>query len=210
MPEPSAESSSEFVTVSEAARTLGLSERQARRRAAVLEASGRTRTDGRTRLVTVADMMTARPDADKKTSSVSVTASDDASDRTTGHDRMTDRTDATGRPDGHDELVNQLRSELENVKQDREHWRGQAEKALQLVDQAQRLQLAAQHRVAELEGKLLPAGVASELRPMEQERPSGLADGSHGSPEGTGETIPVRESSEVQKAGFWSFLRRWL
>jgi hypothetical protein len=191
-----------FITVAEAAHALGLSERQARRRASVLEASGRTRTDGRTRLVTVADMMTARPDADKKTPSASVMASDDASGRTTGHDRMTDRTDikndrtdATGRPDGHDELVNQLRSELENVKQDREHWRGQAEKALQLVDQAQQLQLVAERKVAELEGKLLPS--------------RGLTDGSQRSPEGAGGAIPLPESSEVQKADFWSFLRRW-
>lgn len=164
MPEPSAESFSEFVTVSEAARALGLSERQARRRAAVLEASGRTRTDGRTRLVTVADMMTARPDADKKTSSAPVMASDDASERTTGHDHMTDRTDikndrtdATDRPDGHDELVNQLRSENVYLREQAQKWEAQAEKALQLVDQAQQLQLVAERKVAELEGKLLPA-----------------------------------------------------
>ena len=110
MSEPSAEG---FVTVAEAARALQLSERQARRRAAVLEATGRTRTDGRTRLVTVADMRTVRPDADKK----SLPASMDASAGTPGHDRMTDRTDiqseADGRTDGHVEALAEMRAELE-------------------------------------------------------------------------------------------------
>ncbi|WP_395089422.1 hypothetical protein [Armatimonas sp.] len=117
-------------------------------------------------------------------------------------------------------LVAQLRSELEHrnsemedVKQDREHWReqahkweAQAEKSLQLVDQAQRLQLVAERKVAELEGKLLPALEAPRADSSGDSGPGDLPAprmGSGGGITTLGSVETVRAPGEATKLQPW-------
>ena len=225
MSEPASEN---FVTVSEAAQALGLSERQARRRAAALEASGRTRTDGRTRLVTVADMMSVRPDADRPRPAIS---SEDASPstksqkQTTGRTRRHDRTDisepADGRTDGHekrpdghddrkwqgeDDLVKQLRAEVDSLRGALQREQENTAAAQRLVDQSQQLQLLVERRAAALESeveklKALPA--------VEQGKGVGLGDGPQAQDSGLSGGMTPPGQAETPKRSIMGFLRRW-
>ena len=158
----------QFVTIAEAAQSLGLSERQARRRAVILDADGRTRTDGRTRLVTVADMRNVRQDADRKKTVSSTKAAKQADGRTDipndradidnttdGHFRRTDGHDREYRSTDSAELIEQLRSEVGSLRE-------ALATSQRLTDQAQQLQLMTERRAASLEAevqqlKALPA-----------------------------------------------------
>jgi chromosome segregation ATPase len=205
-----------FVTVAEAARALQLSERQARRRAAVLQATGRTRTDGRTRLVTVADMMTVRPDTDKKNPPASTDASAETTGRTDGHDRMTDRTDIKN--DRTDVRMEELRSELEAEKRrsavleaqkqgaedraallERElgDWKSQAQELTQALQRAQ--------------DEARAARVMSSGRVVQQIEPSGFTGDTQSgdtAPGGPLDTQGTSEAQEGKRAGFWAMLFR--
>lgn len=176
MPDP------EFVSISRASQLLEAPERTVRRMAAKLADTDRQLADRGTRLVrlsALASLMGRRYEPSGKPLPVAPVADRpsevaDTEEASSGH--MADTSDGLADSGGHSEslLIEQLRAELESVKLDREHWRGQAEKSLQLVDQAQRLQLAAQHRVAELEGKLLPAE-GSNLRSADEAQASQVA-----------------------------------
>ena len=92
-------------------------------------------------------------------------------------------------------------AERDTWKEQSGKWEAQAEKALQLVDQAQQLQLVAERKVAELEGKVLPA--------VEQKDASSRADSHLAQESGIGGGIVPPGTVEEPRRGFWSFLRRW-
>ncbi|MCX6366211.1 MAG: hypothetical protein NTX57_05820 [Armatimonadetes bacterium] len=190
-------SDSEFVTLQAAADTLGLSVRQVSRLVSRLASDDVRRSPGRPTTCRLEALRVLRHGAGHVRPSE---APADEKPKTPTKDTLqSDAGHVSGHDAGQEESVVGHESELvAELRADRDSWKAQAEKALQLVDQAQRLQLAAQHRVAELEGKLLPA--------TEQINPAGLADDSHGSPGVAGGTIPLPESSEEPKRGFWARL----
>ena len=192
--------SEEFVSISRASQLLEAPERTVRRMAAKLEGCDRQLADRGTRLVRlsalaslmgkplpvapVADRLEEVADTEEAPGRHLADTSEGLADK---KEQLADSGGTNLHSGGQSEslLIEQLRAELESVKQDREHWRGQAEKSLQLVDQAQRLQLAAQHRVAELEGKLLPPA---------------------GESEGLGGTLDTPSAPEEPRRGFWARL----
>nr|WP_309686465.1 hypothetical protein [Armatimonas sp.] len=203
MPEaPKLQSEERFVSISRASQLLESPERTVRRMAAKLADTDRQVADrGATvvRLVALASLM----GKELSTTLVDPVADTQHSNGRQVADTLTDTKRGVADSGGQSEsaLVEQLRSELESVKLDREHWRGQAEKSLQLVDQAQQLQLVAERKVAELEGKVLPA--------VEQKDASSRADSPHAQESGIGGGITPPSQAEEPRPGFWSFLRRW-
>jgi hypothetical protein len=188
----------EFVTVSRAALVLQVSERSVRRAAALLPDTDRQKRQGSPALLRLSalasqmgrgDLLEGMPDKTGTQTGTPDTAGQekaalpDTGEGVAGH--------AGQGQAGESALVAELRAE-------RDAWKAQAEKALQLVDQAQQLQLVAERKVAELEGKLLPA--------MEPEVPQNRAGASQSEDSGMGGVIAP---PETEKRGIWSFLRRW-
>lgn len=204
MPEASdLQPESEFVTVAEAVSRLGVSERSVRRFAGQLPDTARRKRQGKPaefHLATLAALMgrddlpdTARqvPDNDRQ-----APAGEKAAE-TGGARQVPDsagQEEATSAAQGLREsaLVEQLKSEVEYL-------RSALAASQQIASQAQQLQLIAERKVGELEGKLLPA--------MEQKEASGLAGDTQSevSPSGGGITTP--SASEEPKRGFWARLR---
>lgn len=202
----------EFVTISQAARALEVSERSARRAAALLPDTDRQIRQGsaaRVRLSSLAsqmgraplsgevqqmpdkpgkmpDIQNEMPDTDRQTQS----HLPDSSQSVAGH---------TGQmPDS--ELIEQLR-------QERDDWKRQAEKAFQLADQAQKLadqaqqlQLIAERKVSEIEGKALP--------PMERIEPQEAPRGDSSADSTLGGTLTPPDSEETPRRGLRAWLRR--
>ncbi|WP_395140277.1 hypothetical protein [Armatimonas sp.] len=190
----------DFLTISQASRALGVPERSARRAAERLADNDRQKAaNGRTlvKVSALASQMGLPPVAE-----FGGQLAEELADKC-GQDSATVEVlaDNGGQPDDgsnhHDGvLIEQLRSENAYLKAQADKWQEQAEKSLQLVDQAQRLQLAAQHRIAELEGKALPA--------VEQITGSGLPGGDSGEVSSAGGiTTPDNE-----KAPWWAFWRK--
>lgn len=176
----------EWVTATEAVSRLGVSERSVRRFAGQLPGSARRKRQGKPaefHLATLAELMgradlpdTARqvPDTDRQAQAGEKEAENGTARQvpeSAGHSQSA--------------LVEQLRSE-------NEYLRSALAASQQIASQAQQLQLIAERKVGELEGKLLPS--------------SGRAAG-----DSTGDTVPggaldTPSASEEPKRGFWARL----
>ncbi len=187
-----------FVSISRASQLLGVSERTVRRAAGHLPDTDRQKRQGSPALVRLsalalqmgrADLVEGSPDmpdmdaglAGQKKAAVPDTEEDIAG--LAGH------SGAAPKLQSQDALIEQLRSEVTFLR-----------------SALEREQSTAQALASRLEDsdKRLAAVLAGTGRL--QINPPGLADGSHSSPEGSGGTIPLPESQEEQKTGFWSRL----
>jgi hypothetical protein len=205
---------SEFVSISRASLLLGVNERSARRAAGHLSDTDRQIAAGCPTLVrlsalasqmgkplpasevsdTFPDLSDTKNKAPDSVSDKKDPLSDSGTDMSDKKAAVSDTGEATSAAQVLREsaLVEQLKSEVEYL-------RSALAASQQIASQAQQLQLIAERKVGELEGKLLPA--------MEQERPSGLAGG-----DSTGDTVPVGgittpSATEEPKRGFWARLR---
>lgn len=190
----------EFVTLQVAAGALGLSVRQVSRLVSRLASDDVRRSPGRPTTCSLEALCVLRHDAghgrpsetlaEKKPKTPTQNTAQNDAGHVLGHDACQEENVARHESD----LVSELRA-------DRDAWKAQAEKALQLVDQAQQLQLVAERKVAELEGKLLPA--------VEQTPPPGAPAGYSGEVSAPGGGIVPPPTVEAKEKPLGK-LRAWL
>ena len=196
---------SEFVTLSRAALLLEVNERSARRAAGHLSDNDRQIRRGSPALVRLSAlaMQMGKPQSAGQVSDTSESLSDkngQAPDSSAGVSDTIGQ-DSDKAPDVSDTsesgLVDQLRTEVEYL-------RSALTAAQQIASQAQQLQLLAERRASELEGKALPAqqieasAEGSNLR-------SGLAGGESGEVSSAGGVITTPDN---EKAPWWAFWRK--
>jgi hypothetical protein len=206
-----------FLTVTEASRILGVDARQVRRWVDRLDDSDKSSDMSRkyrgVPIVTVRmSALKALQNGGSETQAEGTTGESD-SDNRTGQQfgknerpvRTSQRPNVPMSENGADlrEIIGRQDAEIKRLSDALQREQENTAAAQKLVDQSQQLQLLVERRAAALENELEKL---KALPAMEQERPSGLADGSHSSPEGSGGTIPLPESQEEQKTGFWSRL----
>ncbi len=191
----------EFVTLSRAALLLEVNERSARRAAGHLSDNDRQIRRGSPALVRLSALAVqmGKPQSAGQVSDTSESLSDkngQAPDSSAGVSDTIGQ-DSDKAPDVSDTsesgLVDQLRTEVEYL-------RSALTAAQQIASQAQQLQLLAERRASELEGKALPA---------QQIEAVGTPDGPQAQESGIGGGITPSGQAEEPRRGFWSFLRRW-
>lgn len=190
----------EFVSVPEAARLLGVSERTAYRRALNLtEGSDRVTEGGRVRVRRSAlGIPSSNPRiSDKVTEQL---------DRMTEHVREYDGKPSVPR-DVLIERVEQLQARLTDAEKERDDWKGQARSA----QEAERLALAALREEQSRSAVLLAAREMKQVGPAAQDSPtaspvpeSGAGEGRRG--EGVGDRSAALRADLTKPAGFWARL----
>ena len=182
---------SEFVTLSRAALLLEVNERSARRAAGHLSDNDRQIRRGSPTLVRLSALavqmgkLLSAGQAPDNTAAVSDSQESMSDKNGQAPDTVAGVADA---------LVEQLRSEVEYL-------RSALVASQQIASQAQQLQLIAERKVAEMEGKALPA--------VEQIASSTTPDSPQAQESGTLGGITPSGQAEEPRRGFWSFLRRW-
>jgi transposase-like protein len=214
MPEAETES---FVTVSEAARALSVDARQVRRW--VDRLSDSDKSSDTSRKYRGVPIVTVRMSALLALQSETLSHSADEKENTLDSDiRTGQQFGKTERPvrtsqrpnvpmsengAGLREIIERQDAEIKRLSDALQREQENTAAAQRLVDQSQQLQLLVERRAAALENeveklKALPA--------VEQERPSGLAGGDSGDVSASLGAIPLPESPEAQKTGFWARL----
>jgi hypothetical protein len=209
VPEP------EFVTISRASILLGVNERSARRAAGHLSDTDRQISAGCPTLIRLSALASqmGKPlpvvevsDTSPGLSDKEESLSDKAPDTSAGVSDTHEGSDTA--------LVDQLRSEVEYL-------RAALAASQQIASQAQQLQLLAERRVGELEGKLLPArdglvvdgGTNLRDRSTEEMR-SGFTSGDSSAVSTAGEgivplgTVEAQNEAQGKRSGFWARLWR--
>lgn len=191
----------EFVTVAEASRALGVDARQVRRWVERLDDSDKSADMSRkyrgVPIVTV--RMSALKALQNGGSEPQVEAPTEESD---SDNRTGQQFGRNERPVRTSQRLNSSEASLREIieRQDAEIKRlaDALAASQQIASQAQQLQLIAERKVGELEGKLLPA--------MEQKEASGLAGDAQSDGSGSGGTLDTPSASEEPKRGFWARL----